>query len=50
MHHVARCERGQTTAEYAVILSVLTVLVIAAFGLFASSLADKIEYVAGILF
>ena len=45
----ARREEGQTMAEYAVVLAVVTLLVIGAITLLSTNIGDEIKKVAGIL-
>ena len=42
-------EEGQTMAEYAVVLAVVTLLVIAAFTALSGGISDAVNAVAGIL-
>jgi Flp pilus assembly pilin Flp len=44
-----RREEGQTMAEYAVVLAVVTLVVIAAIGLLATNITNEINKVAGYL-
>jgi Flp pilus assembly pilin Flp len=45
----ARREDGQTMAEYAVVLAVVTLLVIGAITLLSTNIGDEIKKVAGVL-
>jgi Flp pilus assembly pilin Flp len=45
----ARREDGQTMAEYAVVLAVVTLLVIGAISLLSTNIGNEITKVAGIL-
>jgi Flp pilus assembly pilin Flp len=45
----ARRDDGQTMAEYAVVLAVVTLLVIGAITLLSTNIGDEIKKVAGIL-
>jgi Flp pilus assembly pilin Flp len=42
-------ERGQTMAEYAVVLAVIAVIVVAALQLLSGGIADTLGEVAGVL-
>jgi Flp pilus assembly pilin Flp len=44
-----RSEEGQTMAEYGVVLSVITLAIIAAIGLLSTSVQNAIESVAGLI-
>jgi Flp pilus assembly pilin Flp len=44
-----RREEGQTMAEYAVVLAVVTLLVIGAIGVLSTNIGNEITKVAGIL-
>jgi len=48
---LARAERedGQTMAEYAVVLAVITLAVVATLGLLSSSISSELNSVVGIL-
>jgi Flp pilus assembly pilin Flp len=46
-HLLLRSERGQTMAEYSVVLSVITVIVIGAFAALATGVAGQIARIAG---
>ena len=44
-----REERGQTMAEYAVVLAVITVVIVGALSLLAGGIGDALNAVTGIL-
>ena len=44
-----RSEEGQTMAEYGVVLSVITLAIIAAIGLLSTNVQNAIETVAGLI-
>jgi Flp pilus assembly pilin Flp len=41
-------EEGQTMAEYAVVLGIITIVIVTTFGLLSQSVADLFDRVAGL--
>jgi Flp pilus assembly pilin Flp len=47
--NILRDEAGQTMAEYAVVLAVITVAVVVTLGLLSTAISDKMTSVIGVL-
>ena len=47
MTHARRREDGQTMAEYAVVLAVITPAIVAAFAILSDAVADRVATVIG---